>query len=116
MMIDMPALSRFMLLAALPMLLMLSACDSSREEVTGLPSSYYRMSPTPPPVAPFEEKQQVADPLHEIWRPGYWSYDGVSFSWVPGHVMPKPEPTAAWSTDRWDEHTFGWGFVPGHWQ
>ena len=112
----MPALPRLALLIVLPMLLALAACGSSREEITGLPSSYIQLSPTPPPVAPYEEPQHPSDPLHEIWRPGHWSYDGISFNWVPGTIMPKPEPTAAWCSDRWDEHTFGWGFVPGHWQ
>ncbi len=79
-------------------------------------SSFEGLSPSPPPAPVFEERLPNPEPLHQIWRPGYWSYNGARFDWVPGSYMPKPNPTAAWSPDRWEKRQFGWAFVPGFWQ
>jgi len=94
---------------------LLAACGSHTETVKAPPSSYIRLSLVPPPDPLPEKPQTPEDPTMEVWRPGHWSYDGNSFKWVPGRLMPKPYPTASWVQDRWFKHTYGWGFVPGHW-
>jgi hypothetical protein len=38
------------------------------------------------------------------------------FEWIPGKVIARPAPTAAWSPARWVEHTYGWSFEEGHWE
>ena len=78
------------------------------------PPKYIRMAPTAPP-APQQETSPRLDELHEIWRPGYWSYDTGQFVWVPGTVIAKPDAAAMWLADHWEKRGFGWAFVPGYW-
>lgn len=98
-------------------LIVLVGCSSSVDHDTAATVfPYVRLSPSAPPVAPYEEVQQPSQPTGEIWRKGYWDYDGKEFIWVPGHFISRPDPTAAWTPDRWEQRTFGWAFIPGYWQ
>jgi hypothetical protein len=77
---------------------------------------YSRLSFIAPPPPIEEDVPESPNPRQEIWRPGYWAYDGSNFSWVSGEMMPRPAPWAVWSPDQWVRHTYGWGFEPGTWQ
>ncbi|MFA6279933.1 MAG: hypothetical protein WC612_03960 [Bdellovibrionales bacterium] len=77
---------------------------------------FVRLSPSPPPPSPIEVRPEMLNPMQQVWRSGYWSYDGFTFSWVEGSYIFKPNPTAAWTPDRWEHRTFGWAFIPGYWQ
>jgi len=93
----------------------LAACAGTpRDE--GQVVSYIRLSPSPPPVSPYEEKLPAENPMQEVWRKGYWDYDGKQFTWVEGHYITRPDPTAIWTPDRWEQRAFGWAFIPGYWQ
>ncbi|HAX92147.1 MAG TPA: hypothetical protein DCY07_08095 [Rhodospirillaceae bacterium] len=101
----------------------LTACSSGDTYFSSSSSSsssttypYVRLSPSPPPPKQIEAKPVATEPMLQIWRPGYWYYDGTSFNWVEGQFMNKPEPTAAWTAERWERRAYGWAFVPGHWQ
>jgi len=110
-------------LAALALLL-LSACENcltcGDNYVADAPvysnQSYIQLAPTAPPPPMAEEVPVNNNPRAQIWRPGHWYYNGSSFSWTSGEFIPRPSPTATWSPDHWSRHTYGWGFVPGHWQ
>lgn len=78
--------------------------------------SYIQMAPIAPPPPLFEEAHESTSPRAEIWRPGYWQYNGSNFSWISGEMIDRPSPTAVWSADHWTQHTYGWGFVPCFWQ
>ncbi len=90
--------------------LVLAACAGSPTP------SFNGLSMVPPPDPVPEEKLLADDPVHEIWVPGYWSYDGRDFSWVPGRLTVRPNPTAVWSNDRWERRGYGWAHVGGYWQ
>jgi hypothetical protein len=77
--------------------------------------SYLRLAPTPPPEPLMEMKPQPDEPTQQVWRRGYWSYDGRNYTWVSGEYISRPAPTAAWSGERWEKRSFGWAFVPGYW-
>lgn len=77
---------------------------------------YVRLSPSAPPQAPYEAALLSEDPLHQVWRKGYWDFDGTTFFWVSGYFIDRPSPTAVWTPDRWEQRTFGWAFIPGYWQ
>ncbi len=98
----------------------LSACSSSQPDDETLMEPqiypYLRLSPSPPPPSPLEVKPEAISPMQQVWRGGYWAYDGQTFSWVEGSYILKPNPTAAWTSDRWERRAFGWAFVPGYWQ
>lgn len=108
---------RFALLGAL--IMGLGACSSSpadEAQIEPQPFPFVRLSPTAPPQPPLEQKYPPEEPMKEVWRAGFWKYDGMQFEWVPGHYMMRPDPTASWTSDRWEQRTFGWAFVPGFWQ
>jgi hypothetical protein len=108
----MPRRSLFLIL---PLLLALAACGSPTEQVKAPPSSFIQLAPVQPPINRYEDPVTPANPMTEVWRKGYWTYDGSEFRWNAGRLISRPSPTAVWCPDRWYQHTYGWGFVPGHW-
>lgn len=103
---------RFLILCSL-LVVSLSACSSER--YSAATTTFPRLALTTPPAPVYEISPQLEDPQMEIWRPGYWDYNGVSFDWIPGRVMQRPAPYAVWSADRWEKRAYGWCFVPGFW-
>ena len=77
---------------------------------------FTRLAPMAPPDPQDEAVQRPEEPMNEIWRPGYWDYDGVTFTWISGALVQRPDPTAVWAPDRWEQRSFGWAFIPGTWQ
>jgi len=77
---------------------------------------YIQMAPTPPPDPLHENITIPSEPSAYLWRPGYWTYNGISFDWNQGQMILRPSPTAVWAQDHWIEHTYGWVFIPGYWQ
>jgi hypothetical protein len=104
-------------LTLIVMLAALAACSTSVSDDAGSQAfPYVRLSPSAPPQSPYEARPLPTEPMRQIWRAGYWDYDGIAFYWVPGYYMYRPDPTAAWTPDRWEQRAFGWAFVPGYWQ
>ena len=97
-------------------ILALAGCEETAEGPVITSPYYPGLSSIAPPAPVFEEPAVLDSPRTELWRPGYWSYDGSNFEWVSGEVMAKPAPTAAWFPAYWTRHTYGWAFVPGHWE
>lgn len=110
----MTTLHRIAFVFVIPALLILSACSSDEPVLT--PTPFVQLSPVSPPDTPFEEALRPNDPMTEIWRPGYWKYDGINFTWEPGYLMPRPSPTSVWAADHWEKRTYGWAFIKGYWQ
>jgi hypothetical protein len=80
-------------------------------------SSRYLQLVTEAPPAPKDETPPIIEnPRKQVWRSGYWSYGVGGYSWVPGEVIDRPDPTAVWSPDRWVKHSFGWSFECGTWE
>ncbi len=111
----MKASSAHSLIPLLALVLMLAPCETA-PQATAPVSPYPKLSLISPPEAPCEKALRPANPRYEIWRPGYWSYNDGKFTWKPGCIMPRPEPTAIWSPDRWERRAYGWAYIPGHWQ
>lgn len=101
---------RFECLAAC-MIVFLSACSSAAP-----PIPYAGLSMVAPPEPPEEQKVQVNDPVHELWIRGHWAYDNGNFTWSPGYIAIRPNPTAVWSGDRWEQREYGWAYIPGCWR
>jgi hypothetical protein len=95
------------IIVALPF--MLSACDTVDETAVA--------EDAPPSMGPEPDFVPVIqNPQGEIWRPGYWAMSHNNFIWVPGKIIPRPDPTAIWTQARWVHHTYGWSFEEGHWE
>lgn len=97
------------------MLLAVAGCGETRSG-EAYPTIYIQMAPIAPPTPKDEEIPASTTPRVEVWRPGYWTYNGSGFDWVSGELIARPSPTATWSPDRWDQRKYGWVFVPGYWQ
>lgn len=79
------------------------------------PYPYLQLAPTEPPAPPAKYVPTSMDPMKEVWHPGYWKYNGRQFVWIAGFFTLRPDPTASWSSDHWEERSYGWAFVPGFW-
>jgi len=121
----MPRLPSYALLPCFLILLSLTACESApprpypMAQQTPPPTPvfpYEQLAPTEPPTAPAEMIPDSVDPMNETWRSGHWTYDGHNFLWTPGNFIARPDPTAFWAPDHWEERSYGWAYIPGHWQ
>lgn len=61
--------------------------------------------PPPPPVAP-----------GYVWQPGYWSWNGVQYVWVPGAYALAPYAGAVWVPGVWVAGPGGYVWRAGHWR
>ena len=80
---------------------------------------FEQMAPNAPPPPRYETKGYPPGPNADeyVWRKGHWVYlDGNGFSWVGGYWLRKPAFSADWKQDMWLQRTYGWTYVPGHWQ
>jgi hypothetical protein len=50
-----------------------------------------------------------------VWRPGYWSWTGVRYVWVPGIYLRAPYARAVWVPGHWVASRMGWVWVGGRW-
>ena len=67
------------------------------------------------PPAPIVETPPPPPAPAAVWTPGYWSWDGARYVWVPGQYVVAPFPGAIWVGGRWVHSGPHWGWVDGHW-
>jgi hypothetical protein len=67
------------------------------------------------PPAPIVETPPPPPVPTSVWMPGYWSWDGTRYVWVPGQYVVPPFPGAIWLGGRWVHSGPHWGWVDGHW-
>jgi hypothetical protein len=82
------------------------ACAAPRGRI------YVQIGPPPPVV----ERVVVAPAPGYIWVPGYYSWSGVAYVWVPGRHALAPRPRAVWVPGRWVRERRGWYWVEGRWR
>jgi hypothetical protein len=72
-----------------------------------------RIAPPPVMVEPIP-----VPPIHGdyLWRPGYWSWTGAHYAWVPGVYVTAPRTRAAWIPGHWVAAREGWVWVSGRWR
>ena len=68
------------------------------------------------PPAAVVEAVPVAPVPGYVWRPGYWSWDGVRYVWVRGRYLAPPYAGAIWIPGRWVVRDSGWVWFAGHWR
>jgi WXXGXW repeat (2 copies) len=91
-------------------------CMYSRgNQVPGAPAqAAYQPTTPPPPVA--GETPPPPPGAGYVWQPGYWQWTGAQYQWMAGRYALAPTATAVWYPDHWEQGSYGWVFVPGHWQ
>lgn len=68
------------------------------------------------PPAPIVEVVPPHPAPGYVWRPGYWSWNGFRYVWVPGVYVVAPRPGVVWVPGRWVVRRRGWVWVGGHWR
>ena len=68
------------------------------------------------PPAPLVEPVPAPPAPGYVWQPGYWSWNGVQYVWVPGVYVAPPYAGAVWVSGRWVRDGRGWLWVAGHWR
>lgn len=72
-------------------------------------------APSPPP-APRAEIIPPSPGPQMVWEPGYWSFNGGSWLWIPGHYEARPQPAAQWIPGHWMQQSDGaWVWIAGFW-
>ncbi len=69
-----------------------------------------------PPAAIVETPPPPPPTTGGIWTPGYWSWNGAMYVWVPGHYAIAPYPGAVWVAGRWVPDGPRWAWADGHWR
>src|ERR1700745_3856681 len=68
------------------------------------------------PPAPVVETVPVPPAPGYVWQPGYWSWNGVQYVWVPGVYVMPPYARAVWVPGTWVGRGGGWVGPAGHWR
>ena len=74
---------------------------------------FVRISPPPPLNA---QIVGVAPGPRHVWIPGYQSWNGRAYVWVPGRWIVPPRAGVVWIPPRWVPRRGGYVFVPGYWR
>jgi hypothetical protein len=71
--------------------------------------------PVPPPVAETVPKPPVSGQA-QVWRPGYYDWNGSGYVWTPGVWVPAQGAGRTWIYGAWVIGPNG-GYVwqPAHW-
>jgi hypothetical protein len=68
------------------------------------------------PPAPIAEVVPPPPAPGYILQPGYWSWNGVQYVWVPGEYVVPPYVHAVWVPGAWVRRGRGWIWIAGHWR
>jgi hypothetical protein len=82
---------------------------------------YFRLGVgVPVPVAPVAPvvvaRPLVPPPYGYVWRPGFYNWTGITYSWVPAGWVRPPYARAVWVGPRWVRYPRGAYWARGHWR
>jgi len=67
----------------------------------------------PPPLPDYDQPPIPAD--GDMWTPGYWSWNGYEYFWVPGTWVEPPQPGFLWTPGYWAFFGGVYAFHRGYW-
>jgi len=67
----------------------------------------------PPPLPDYDQPPIPAD--GDMWTPGYWSWNGYEYFWVPGTWVEPPQPGFLWTPGYWAFVGGVYAFHRGYW-
>jgi hypothetical protein len=97
------------MLQALLASLFLAASAVAIPMVASAASDSADVAPPPPRTEPVPAREGY------VWAPGYWQWNGRSYSWVSGNYIFERRG-AHWVADRWEQVGPHWQHVHGHWE
>lgn len=73
--------------------------------------------PIPAPPTFYEPVPEPAAVVtNQVWVPGHWNWNGVSWVWTAGFYAVPPAPKVQWVAGHWREGLLGaYRWTPGHW-
>lgn len=78
--------------------------------------AHFSFSVAVSPPAPLAETAPPPPAPGYVWNPGYWSWNGIKYVWVPGRYVVAPFPHARWIGGRWVHRGHRWAWVDGRWR
>jgi hypothetical protein len=70
----------------------------------------------PPPVVAVAPVRPIVPGYGMVWRPGYYTWTGYRYAWVPGVWVRPPFARAVWVGPRWVRQPRGFAWVGGYWR
>ena len=67
----------------------------------------------PPPLPDYDQPPIPAE--GDMWTPGYWSWNGYEYFWVPGTWVEPPQPGYLWTPGYWVFVGGVYAFHRGYW-
>jgi hypothetical protein len=67
----------------------------------------------PPPLPDYDQPPIPAE--GDLWTPGYWSWNGYEYFWVPGTWVEPPQPGFLWTPGYWAFVGGVYAFHRGYW-
>jgi hypothetical protein len=68
------------------------------------------------PPTPVVEAVPASPAPGYVWQPGYWSWNGVQYVWIPGSYVVAPYANAVWVPGLWSRREYGSEWSAGHWR
>src|SRR5215472_18971037 len=77
------------------------------------PAQTVRVAPPPP-----RDTRPMGRPPQPgfVWTPGYQSWNGRGYRWVPGRWVRPPRRGSVWVAPTWNRRGNGWTFHKGYWR
>ena len=68
-----------------------------------------------PPPQPLEDgRPRVAPEPGIVWVAGYWHWNGMQYTWIPGH-FERPPTGAQWRSPTYSTREGAYFYEPGRW-
>ncbi len=78
-------------------------------------TQYVQAAPPPAP-APLSEVIPAAPAPNALWVPGYWDYNGSTYTWTTGHWETPPPMATTYVAAHWETRGNANVFVRGYWR
>ncbi len=72
--------------------------------------------PAPPAVVAVAPVRPPAPAYGMMWRPGYYTWNGYAYAWVPAVWVRPPFARAVWVAPRWVRQPHGYVWAGGYWR
>jgi hypothetical protein len=60
------------------------------------------------------EARSAPPQANALWVAGYWHWNGIQYTWIPGH-WESPPPGTTWRAPKYSLHNGAYVYEPGGW-
>ncbi|MEO6874329.1 MAG: YMGG-like glycine zipper-containing protein [Opitutaceae bacterium] len=89
-----------------------------QQQVAYQTTTVVQPEPVAPPAAPAPLTDIVtpSPAANALWVPGYWDFNGTSYTWTAGHWEIPPPNAATYIAAHWETRAGANVFVRGYWR